>query len=397
MRLATLRRSRPDAQLPGIHGVARVQPVGADVADLARRAKRGDIAVIDQLDLDAASARLLVSAGVSAVVNAAPSISGRYPARGAQTLVDAGIAVLDRAGPEVLRLLRDGDKVRLDGSLLHNGDDVLARGEPLSGDDVTRLTERARSGLAVQLEAFAANTAEALRHDHALLLDGDGIPELSTRLAGRNVVVVSCGPSWEDDLAGLKPWMKTSDPVLVAVEEAADALRGLGWAPDLIVGNPDLVSEEALLCGAEIVVRADRDGRAGGVARASALGSRTVVFPVTGTGEDAALLLADAHDAALIVAVGSRASVTDFVDRARPDLAGTFLARLKVGTRLMDAASVAHVYRKPAPTWPLWLLVVLLVAGVAATAVLAGDATPVGQWRDDLIEWVRTIVNGATT
>ena len=395
MRLATLRRNRQQPPLRGITGTARVQHGPGGPADVARRARRGDIAVIDGLDLDAGSARLLVGSGVAVVVNAAPSISGRYPARGAQVLVEAGIALLDRVGPEALRLLRDGDRLRVDGSLIHRGEDVIARGEPLTGADVARLMERARSGLAVQLEAFAGNTAEYLRHEHALFLDGDGVPDLETRLAGRSVVVVSAGPGWAEDLDRLGGWLRRADAVLVGVDEGADALLSRGMRPDLLVGNPEVMSEAALLCGAEVVVRGDRDGRAAGAARADALRARTVVFPVTATSEDAALLLADAHDAAMIVAVGSRASVVDFVDRARADMAGTFLTRLKVGTRLVDAATVTHVYRAPAPTWPLAVLVVLLLAAVAATAVLAGDATPVGQWRDEALAWARDLLGSA--
>ncbi len=392
MRLATLRRSRTRASLPGIHGVARVQPAApdyaaaaaiTDLADLARRSRPGDIAVIDRLDLDAASARQLVATGVAAVVNAAPSISGRYPALGAQVLVDSGVVLLDRAGPEVVRVIGDGDRVRLDGSLLHRGDDVV-RGEVLTPDLVRTAMDRARAGLAVQLEAFAGNTAEHLRRERAIFLDGEGVPDVHTVLTGRPVVVVSRGPGWQADLDRLRPWLRSAQPVMVGVDEGADALLSAGVRPDLIVGNPDLVSEEALLCGAEVVVRADRDGPASGATRAEAHGARTVLFPVTGTSEDAALLLADAHDAALVVTVGSQASVVEFIDRARADMASTFLTRLKVGTRLVEASTVAQVYRPPAPAWPLWLLVALLLAGVVAIAVVSGDATPVGEWREAL-------------
>lgn len=408
MRLATLRRSRSAPPLPGLHGTARVWgpagrrlrghegPGGADLADLARRIRPGDIAVIDRLDLDAGSARLLVAAGVAAVVNASPTISGRYPALGARLLVANGVLLLDRVGPEVLRVVGDGDRVRLDGNLLHRGDDVVVRGEVLDERAVEQAMDRAQAGLAVQLEAFAGNTAEYLRRERDLFLDGEGVPPVEARLAGRPVVVVSRGPSWRQDLTLLRAWMRSADPVVVGVDEGADALLSAGVRPDLVVGNPELMSEAALLCGAEVVVRADRDGRAGGAARAEAHGARTVEFPVTATSEDAALLLADAHGAALIVVVGSRASVVDFADRARADMAGTFLTRLKVGTRLVDAATVAQVYRAPAPGWPLWLLVVVLLAGILATGVLAGDASPVGEWRDLARTWVTDLWEAAT-
>lgn len=391
MRLATLRRSRRDAPLPGVHGVARVGP---DIAGLARRTRPGDIAVVEHLDLDAASARLLVAARVGAVVNAAPSTSGRYPNLGPQVLIEAGVPVLDRIGPEIMRVVGDGDRLRLDGDTLFRGDEVVGRGDRLSIESVFLTMERARTGFGLQLEAFAANTVEHLRQERDLLLDGEGVPEVATALAGRPVVVVSGGHGWEDDLARLRPWMRTARPVLVGVDEGADALLSVGLRPDMIIGNPDLVTEGALLCGAEVVVHADREGRAPGLARADQHGVPAVVFPVRGSSEDAALLLVHAHDASLIVGVGSHAALAEFVDRGRADMAGTFLTRLKVGTRLVDATSVATVYRRPASTWPLWVLVLLLLAGAATVAVLAGDATPVGQWRDSLVDAVTRLLGG---
>jgi uncharacterized membrane-anchored protein len=392
MRLATLRRNRSAPPLPGVSGPARVDPA---VRELVRRARPGDVAVIDHLDLDAASARQLVQAGVAAVVNAAPSISGRYPNLGPQVLVEAGVPVLDRAGPEVLRLLGDGDRLRLDGDLLYRGDDVVAHGEQLSVASVGLAMERAKTGLRVQLEAFAGNTVEHLRVEHDLLLDGDGVPGVGVRIAGRPVVVVSTGHGWDEELATIRHWIRTARPVLVGVDEGADALLTKGLTPDLVVGNPQLITDDALMCGAEVVVRGDRDGRATGLDRAEALQVPTVVFPVTGSSEDAALLLVHAHDAALVVGVGAHHALADLVDRGRADMAGTFLTRLTVGTRLVDASAVAAVYRRPAPTWPLWTLVLLLVAGIVATAVLAGDATTVGQWRQDLQDLVDDLLGGS--
>jgi uncharacterized membrane-anchored protein len=389
MRLATLRRSRSATPLPGIVGVARVD---RDISSLVQRARPGDIAVVEHLDLDASSARLLAGAGVAVVVNAAASTSGRYPNLGPQVLIDSGVAVLDRVGPEVMRVLRDGDRLRLDGDTLYRGDDAVARGERLSPESVFLAMEQAKTGFRIQLEAFAANTVEHLRLERDLLLDGEGVPDLATRIAGRPVVVVCAGHGWEKDLARLRPWIRTASPVLVGVDEGADALVSVGLHPDLVVGNPDLVTEGVLLSDAEIVVRADRNGHAAGLHRAEAHGARTAVFPVTGSSEDAALLLVHAHEAALIVGVGSHAALAEFVDRGRADMARTFLTRLKVGTTLVDASAVATIYRRPAPTWPMWLLVLLLLGGLAAVAVLSGDATQVGEWRQSVIDSVTDLV-----
>ena len=174
--------------------------------------------------------------------------------------------VLDRVGPEVMRVLGDGDRLRLDGDTLYRGGDAVARGDRLSAESVYLSMERAKAGLGVQLEAFAANTVEHLRQERDLLLDGEGVPDIATVIAGRPVVVVCAGHGWESDLARLRPWIRTASPVLVGVDEGADALVSVGLRPDLVVGNPDLVTEGVLLCGAEVVVRADRNGHAAGLA-----------------------------------------------------------------------------------------------------------------------------------
>ncbi len=389
MRLATLRRSRHETPLPGLHGTARVSRLASATA---RRARAGDIAVIDHQDLDGPSAQLLVEAGVAAVVNAAPSISGRYPNLGPQLLVAAGIPLLDAVGTEVLARVDDGDKVRLDGSTLYRGDEVVARGEPMTPQSVDLAMEAARAGLGAQLEAFAHATTEHLRRELDVLLDGSGVPSIRTPIVDRRVVVVTRARGVEHELTRLRPWIRSHEPVLVGVDEGADALLAAGLRPHLIVGDPRLMSDDVLDCGAELVVRADRDGSAPGLHRAEQAGLEPVVFVTSGSDEDAALLLVDAHDPALVVGVGWHPTLGALVDSARPDMPTAFLTRLRLGDRLVDASAVLALHRRPARTWPLWLLCVLLLGALAAVVVLAPDASLVGQYRQDAVDAVNRLL-----
>jgi uncharacterized membrane-anchored protein len=76
MRIGTLRRGRaPEAEV-GVAGTARLD---RRTKNLTKRLRAGEIAVIDHVDIDRVSADALVGTRVAAVVNAAPSISGRYP------------------------------------------------------------------------------------------------------------------------------------------------------------------------------------------------------------------------------------------------------------------------------------------------------------------------------
>jgi uncharacterized membrane-anchored protein len=390
MRLATLRRSRHEPPLPGLHGTARVQR-RADAA--ARRARPGDVVVLEHLDLDGTSAQLLVDARVGAVVNAAPSMSGRYPNLGPQVLVAAGIPVLDRVGAEVMARLDDGEKVRLDGDTLYRGEEIVCRGQLLTGDSVAQAMEAARAGLGSQLAAFAHASTEHLRRERDLLLDGSGAPAVRTPLEQRIVVVVASARGADRELADLKPWLRDRRAVLVGVDEGADALLAASLRPHIVVGDPRRMSEDVLDCGAEMVVRADLDGSAPGLHRAEQAGLEPVVFTTGGSDEDAALLLVDAHDPALVVGVGWHPTLAALVDSQRPDMPSAFLTRLRLGDSYVDASAVTTLHRRPARTWPLWLLCVLLLGALAAVVVVAPASTPVGDWRQQVVDRVDEVIN----
>jgi uncharacterized membrane-anchored protein len=372
MRIATLRRSRPADGPPGTLGVARL---GRRTKNLTDRIRPGEIAVLDHVDLDRVSADALVGCKVAAVVNAAPSTSGRYPNLGPEILLAAGIPLLDSVGSTVFGELRDGDVVRLSGDTLFDADGrVLAMGTPQDADSIGAAMAEARAGLATQLEAFAANTMEYLLQERDLLLDGVGVPAIRTRLQGRHALIVVRGYDYREDLRSLKPYIREYRPVLIGVDGGADALVEHGYVPDLIVGDLESVGDEVLRCGAEVVVHAYADGHAPGLQRVQDLGVEAVVFPAAGTSEDVALLLADESGAELIVAVGTHATLVEFLDKGRQGMASTFLTRLRVGGKLVDAKGVSRLHRRRISPWSLLLLV--LASGlvmVAAVSVSSAD------------------------
>ena len=68
--------------------------------NLTKRLRPGDIAVIEHMDIDAVAAQSLVACRPAAIVNAACSISGRYPNLGAADhRGQAGIPLIDDVGP----------------------------------------------------------------------------------------------------------------------------------------------------------------------------------------------------------------------------------------------------------------------------------------------------------
>ncbi len=392
MRLPTLLRRRgAPSQLGGQVRLDR------RTKNLTKRLRPGEIAVIHHTDLDRVSAEALVQAEVAAVVNAVPSVSGRYPNLGPGILLDAGIPLIDDVGEQIFADVHEGDRLTVDGGrLLSPTGAVVAEGRLLTADLLEEQLQAAQEGLSDQIEAFTHNTMTYLREEKELLLEGVGVPDVATEIEGRHVLIVVRGYDYRSDLDALRPYITEYRPLLMGVDGGADALLEAGYRPDMIIGDMDSCSDEALRCGAELVVHAYHDGRAPGLDRIQAMGLSAVVFPALGTSEDAAMLLADTKGAGLLVAVGRHFSLVEFLDKGRAGMASTFLTQLRVGPKLVDAKGVSRIYRSRIKTWHLVLLV---LSGVLAlvTALLFTDVgwavgSLVGARVRDVLYWVRGLV-----
>ena len=364
------RRAR-SADLPGILATARLD---RRTKSITRRLSSGDIAIIDHADLDRVSAESLIKCQVAAVVNAAQSISGHYPNLGPELLVEAGIPLIDDAGPEVFDQVKDGQSVRLDGDTLYLGDVVVAKGTVQTAESVAAVMMQAKEGLARQLRAFVLNTMEYIDRDSEMLIEGIRLPELRTKLAGRHALVVARGYRHVEDLQALRAYIREFKPVLIGVDGGANALLDAGYQPDMIVGDMDSVSDRALKCGAEIVVHAYPNGYAPGLPRVQDLGLESVLCPALGTSEDVAVLIADEADAALIVAVGMRFTLVEFLDKGRSGMASAVLTRIRVGDKIVDAKGVSRLYQSRISTKAL----ILLALAALVTMVIAVTSLPVG-------------------
>ncbi|MBM0235100.1 hypothetical protein JNW91_26840 [Micromonospora sp. STR1_7] len=385
MRLPTLRRNR-NAEPGQVLGTARLD---RRTKRLVGRLRPGDIAVIDHVDLDRVAADSLVAVGVAAVLNAKPSVSGRYPNLGPEVLIAAGIPLLDDLGEGVFEQIREGDQVRIEGNTVFAGDEPVAHGSLQDAESVAKAMADAREGLSVQLEAFAANTMDYLRQERDLLLDGVGVPDIETQIQGRHCLIVVRGYDYKADLDVLRPYIREFKPVLIGVDGGADALVEAGYTPDMIIGDMDSVTDDVLRCGAEVIVHAYPDGRAPGLPRVNGLGVPAVTFPAAATSEDLAMLLADEKGASLLVAVGTHATLVEFLDKGRGGMASTFLTRLKVGGKLVDAKGVSRLYRQSISGSSLLLLVLSAIAAMASAVAVStvGKAYlgVVAEWWDNFV------------
>jgi uncharacterized membrane-anchored protein len=385
MRLPTLRRTR-SVEPGSLSGIARLD---RRTKRLVGRLRPGDIAVVDHVDIDRVAADSLVAVGVAAVLNAKPSISGRYPNLGPEVLIAAGIVLIDDLGEDIFDHLSEGAVISIE------GDTVLLNGEPVASgvrqdsDTVAVAMADAREGLSVQLEAFAANTMDYLKQERELLLDGVGVPDVQTSISGRHALIVVRGYDYKADLDVLRPYIREFKPVLIGVDGGADALVESGYTPDMIIGDMDSVTDDVLRCGAEVVVHAYPDGRAPGLERVRQLDVAAITFPAAATSEDLAMLLADDKGATLIVAVGTHANLVEFLDKGRGGMASTFLTRLKVGGKLVDAKGVSRLYRQNISGSSLLLLVLSAIAAMASAVAVStvGKAylAVVSEWWDNLV------------
>jgi uncharacterized membrane-anchored protein len=336
-----LRRQKVDVPEGTIHGAAKV---GRRTKDLIKRLEPGDIAVIDHADIDRVAADGLIDAGVAAVVNASPCITGRYPNGGPLRLVRAGIVLVDAVGKEVMASVPDGQRVTLsDGALRCNGSE-LAFGTVLHEEEIQRRMDDARDGIGHELQRFAQNTLEYVEREAELVFKPLVPPKLRTSFADRHALVVVRGHDYKADLRVLKPYIRQYRPVLIGVDGGADALLEMGLTPDITLGDFDSVSARAMDVGAEHVHHVHPDGRNPGYEELQAFGKPYVEFVVEGTSEDAAMLLAYELGAKLIVAVGTHDTMVEFLDKGRRGMSSTFLTRLRLGPMLVDAKGVARLY-----------------------------------------------------
>jgi uncharacterized membrane-anchored protein len=399
--LPVLRRRTDSTEIGGVVRLDR------RTKNLTKRIKPGEIAIIDHTDLDRVSAEALVDCGVAAVINVAQSVSGRYPNFGPQILLDAGIVLIDGAQRvtaqqvdgaqnDLFEVLSDGDRVLLEGgSILDRHRELLAKGDLVDQSSLDQQLARAQAGLSDQIVAFTENTMTYLREEKDLLLEGVGVPEVRTSFEGRHALIVVRGYDYREDLATLRSYISEYRPLLIGVDGGADALLEAGLTPDIILGDMDSCSDNALRCGAELVVHAYRDGRAPGLDRIKQMGLDAVLFPVLGTSEDAAMLLADSKGASLLVAVGTHASLVEFLDKGRSGMASTFLTRLRVGPKLVDAKGVSRIYRSEVRGWHMVLLVLSALLALVTAMAFTDFGRQVGdlllaRW-NDVVYWLKEL------
>ena len=341
----------------------------------------GEIVVIGHPDLDSVAAEGLVRVRPSAIINCAPFVTGKYPNQGPVVLLSAGIPLFE-SDRNILESIPDRSRGRIEADNLVVGGTGSFALRSVSEVDINLALANARENLDSELDAFVRNTLTYLERDseRTLLLDPVIPPDVKTDFFDKPTVVAVRGSRYREDLRLLANFFADAKPLIIAVDGAADELISMGLVPHVILGDMDSVSDRSLRCGAELIVHAyastSEPVAAPGALRCQQLGLPYMTFPVAGTSEDAALLLAYELGAKLIVAVGTHTHMEDFLDKGRGGMASTFLVRLKVGNRLVDAKGVSSLMSMNQPIGPSLLL---LVSAALFPVVVLLLLTPAGQ------------------
>ena len=384
----------PSAELRGT--LRDCTPQGKGLGKLGE----GDIVFVDSPDMQRRLAEQIISHRPAAVVNLAPYSTGTLPTFGPHLLLDAGVPLFEAAGTEMRAKIRDGKKVTVSSSgQITVGRKVAGQAQPVSRSEVDATFAQAQRGLVENMEAYFGNTIEFIHSEAALLIDGVGAPELGDVMADRKVVVVSPAPDTRQRLTELKNFMQEYTPVVIGVGSAADTLADMGYAPDIIVGDPTDVAAENLRSDARVILPADPDGYAPGLERIQDLGVGAMTFPAaTDSPTDLAILLATFHDAEMIVTVGQPVELDRiFADSATT--AGTsatepaaLLARLKAGRKIVDSSVITNLYAVESGAGVAWAWAILGVLVAAAVVILIAGLGGDGNFADNLVDTWNTIV-----
>jgi uncharacterized membrane-anchored protein len=380
--MATASRRRFPALLSRRNGASPVEAIegrvrlGRRTKHLVKRLIPGDVAVIDHVNIDRIAAEELIASGVRVVINASPSSNGRYPNAGPLLLAQAGVRLIDVEEADPFEALSDGSHVTVAGGVVLGAGRELLHGHLLGVEELERQRAEQLERVDEALAEFAENTVAHVRQETDLLTGSVEFPPTRASFRDRHVLIVVRGDRHRRDLKALRAYIRDVRPIVVAVDGGADGVLEAGMKPVVILGDMDSAGDEALCCGAELIVHAYPDGRAPGRQRLLDMGLEHTLLPAAGTSEDVAMLMAYEKGATLIVSVGAHFNLIEFLDRKRGGMSSTFLTRLRIGEKLVDAKGVSRLYNPSSPFGPMALFLaafMVLLAIVVITSPALSD------------------------
>ncbi len=197
-------------------------------------------------------------------------------------LTHAGIRLIDTPDRTPFELLKDGDRVTIEGGTVRIGDQEVLRGTRPRQRRAGAARRQQRERIDEALAEFAENTVAHVREETDLLTGAIDFPRTKAVFRDRHVLIVVRGDRHRRDLKALRAYIRDMRPLIVAVDGGADGVLEAGQKPDLILGDMDSASDAALACGAELIVHAYPDGGAPGCERLEEAGLPRTIVPAAG-------------------------------------------------------------------------------------------------------------------
>lgn len=345
-----------------LSGIVRVDE---RVDRLTARLEAGDIAVIDQPDLERADAAAIAAKNPKAVLNIAPSMTGRRISYGAALLVEAGIPLLDDLGTDAT-WIHEGETISIVGGQVWRKGELIAEGQVRTKESLLQTpTNEGRLELGVQ--AFAQGAALLWRRESQVLLEGVGVPKDNKFVVAKTAIISGPSTKTPAQLRKLVALRKDRECVIIGVGEGTNHLKALKCKPDIIVGDVDNIKEKLLFSGAKIVLLERPDGSIPGVEKMTGNGLDYSTLPTSANALEAAILLANVNGAEEIIVAGQESTIGEFFDQSASEQTASFFIRLRARDELVSAQAAAALYKPRISNWQLlWIFIAALLVIAAS-------------------------------
>ena len=306
----------------------------------------------------------------------------------------SGIALLDNVGGEVFAAVKEGTQVRVDGDTVYARRRRVATGTPQDASHRRAMLE-AKAGLSSHSRRSPPTPSEFMRRERALLLDGVGIPESRRSSPAGTSWSWSGASTTSTDLQEAQALHPRVQAGLIGVDGGADALPRPGTSPHLSSATWTPSRSGAALAAPRWSSAPTLDGRAPGLARVQDLGIEPSRFRPSARARTPRCCWPTRAAPTLIVAVGTHATLNEFLDKGRgrhgvvvPDpaavggQAGRRQGRRRLyRNRISAAALLLLVFAALSPSWPR--------RGVRDRRLPICTDGPRVDWDDILCHWVR--------
>jgi len=310
---------------------------------LIQRINKNQIAILKHKAIDLVAAQDLKYKKVKAIINCEPSIDRDCNLDGIKYLIDNNIRIFDVMEESFFETVQEGDVVSLYNNCIYVNNRFCAYYKEIKASDIESYNMEKNTNSMEKNRQFILNTMNYMNFELHYFTNPIELPSLSTNIKDREVLIVSRGRNYREDLKSIKKFILNKKPVIISVDGGADAVTDMGLRSNIIIGDMDSVSDNSLINCDEIIVHSYSNGYAPGLTRIKSKGLRYKLIKIKGTSEDAALFLAKLKGASTIYLIGGHNCLHEFAEKNRAGMGSTVLLRLLFGHSIIDLKGISNV------------------------------------------------------